>query len=156
MPTFNSEQHFEQYISGLIAKHITANHPEIYVLSAKKTVDIVICKDSPKAQVFFLELKYFNKNKNHSMIAFGGGKGTGFQPAVLREQPKFFRNKLRWVMGSATHDGFYFLPMERVCRHLSGDRIGKKQNGFRRSLLDKEKSFTELEFVESLKRWLGV
>lgn len=156
MTTFRNELHFENYISGLIKKHITAHHPDVYVLKAKKTVDIVICKDSPSAQVFFLELKYFNKHKNHSMLAFGGRKGTGFQPEVLKTQPKFFRNKLRWVMGSATHDGIYFLPMHRVLKHLSGNAIGEKQNGFRRSLLDKEQSVDEAAFVDALKSWLGI
>lgn len=156
MKYFNSEKKFEQYLAMLIKRDISKAHPNIYALNAKKAVDLVICKNGKHPKLFFLEVKYFNKNKNHSMVGFGGAKGTGFQPAVLKQQPDYFKKHLMWVMGSALHDGIYFLDMCAVMKHLSGSSIGKKQNGFRRSIFDNEESLDELQFIAKLKQWLGI
>jgi hypothetical protein len=151
---FDSERHFEKHVERLIETGITHRYPDVYILHAKKTVDIVICKDRPHAQVYFLELKYFNKDKNHSMMAFGSREGSGFQPAVLQRRPPFFRRNLRWVMGCATDQRLFFLTMDQARRHLSGGAIGKKQNGFRRSLFEKERGLSSDEFVAAVKTWL--
>lgn len=156
MKKFKSEKKFEEYISHLIKKHISNIRPDIYTLTAKKAVDMVICKDGKYPKLYFLEVKYFNKNKNHAMVFFGDRKGSGFQPEVLTKQPDYFKRNLRWVMGSEGHDGIYFLDMPAVLKHLSGERVGKKQNGFRRSIFDKENGLTETEFISDLKKWLKV
>jgi len=156
MKVFNSEKSFEQYLTKLIEKNITKDYPSIYSLNAKRAVDLVICKDGRFPKLYFVEVKYFNRKKNHSMVSFGGRKGTGFQPAVLQSQPDYFKKNLRWVMGSAMHDGLYFMDMATVMKHLSGGCIGKKQNGFKRSIFENECALDESGFIKELKKWLGL
>ena len=74
---FGSELEFESYIRDLIARHITASHPEIYALKNKKAVDILICRDGRVPALFFIEVKYHQSN--HGRLGFGSKGGGGFQ-----------------------------------------------------------------------------
>ena len=89
---FESEIHFERYIRTLIEEHICKYDPSIELLKSKKAVDILICKNRPTPELFFIEVKHFIKN--HGRLGFGSRKGGGFQPEILSRRPEYFEKNL--------------------------------------------------------------
>ena len=70
---FANEAEFEAYIRKLIGREITAKNKSIYALENKKAVDILICRDAPEPDLFFIEVKY-HKN-SHGRLGFGSSSG---------------------------------------------------------------------------------
>jgi len=90
---FGDEREFEAHIRALVTTHITSANPDIYPLKNKKAVDILICKDSPPPELFFIETKYHQVK--HGRLGFGGRKGGGFQPEIVLRKPAYFESNLR-------------------------------------------------------------
>lgn len=78
MAKFKNENELETYVRKLIKRHITRYNNHIYALKNKKAVDILICKDTRQSQLFFIEIKFYQKK--HCRLGFGGPCGVGFQP----------------------------------------------------------------------------
>jgi hypothetical protein len=156
MVIFSNEGGFEAYIRNLIQTHITATNPEIYALKNKKAVDILVCKDAPTPELFFIEVKYHQKK--HGRLGFGGRNGGGFQPEIMSKKPAYFENNLRWVMASAEHGNgkVLFLTSDTVRKYLSGGIIAEKFNNIQIRIFRKESWLSEQQFVKQLKSWLGV
>jgi hypothetical protein len=153
--TYRNESEFEAYLRSLIAEHITKAAPSIYALRNKKAVDILICKDAPKPELFFIEAKYHQTN--HGRLGFGSGKGGGFQPEIVSTKPTYFESNLRWVLASEKHEPgkVLFLSSEEVRKYLSGGKVAEKFNNFQKKIFREECWLSESEFVEQLSHWLG-
>lgn len=149
---FSNEFQFESYIRHLIGTHITTINKNIFALTNKKAVDIVICKDGVEPHLYFLEVKFHMKK--HGRLGFGGGKGSGFQPEILTKRPSYFERNLRWVVGAEHTNLIYFLSSELLVKYLSGGGIGEKFNNIQRRLFDDHKGLTEDEFVTEMKSWI--
>lgn len=156
MVKFNNEGEFETYVRGLIRTHITASNSAIYALKNKKAVDILVCKDAPTPELFFIEVKYHKKR--HGRIGFGSRNGGGFQPEIVSQKPAYFENNLRWVMASAEHETgkLLFLTSDTVRKYLSGGVVAEKFNNFQKRIFREEAWLDEQQFIEQLRSWLGV
>lgn len=88
------------------------------------------------------------------MVALGSGDGSGFQPAALSHRPDYLETHMRWVLGTADNQKYYFLSNAQAFRHLSGGAIGEKQNGFNRSVFTREHGLAEAQFIDELYRWV--
>ncbi len=153
---FSSESDFEDHIRELIEIHVLPHVDGLQILGGKKGVDLCLFRNNIKPAIFFIEVKYFNKSKNHSMVAFGSGDGSGFQPAVLRQRPAYLESNLRWVLGSAaSENNYYFLSSSAISRHLSGKNVGFKQNGFNRTIFSKNIGLQQEAFIIDLINWLS-
>jgi len=95
---FDSERELELYIRALINDYVTSIDPAVYALKNKKAVDILICRDSPLPELFFIEVKF--DKVAHGRLGFGGSKGGGFQPEIVSRKPTYFEKNLRWVLAS--------------------------------------------------------
>ena len=150
-----SESQFESRIGELIVEHVTALRPSIYTLRNKKAVDILVCKDGPKPELFFIEVKY-HKAK-HGRLGFGHSKGGGFQPEILTVQPNYFESNLRWALASETHhpDKVLFLSSAVLRQYLSGGVVGEKFNNIQAKIFREQTWLSEQEFIGELQLWLG-
>jgi hypothetical protein len=153
--TYRNESEFEAYLRALIGDHITKAAPSIYALKNKKAVDILICKDAPRPELFFIEVKYHQTN--HGRLGFGSGKGGGFQPEIVSTKPVYFESNLRWVLASEEHepDKVLFLTSAVVRKYLAGGKVAEKFNNFQKKIFREEPWLNESEFVEQLCQWLG-
>lgn len=154
--SYESESKFETHIRSLIQQHITDLEPSVYALRNKKAVDIIICKDTPRPELFFIEVKY-HKSK-HGRLGFGGSKGGGFQPEIVGRKPVFFESNLRWVLASEVHEEekVLFLSSEVLRKYLSGGKVGEKFNNIQAKVFREQIWLTEEQFVQELRTWLGV
>ncbi len=154
---YRSERQFEAKIRGLLEDHVTSLDPNVYALKSKKAVDIVVCRDAPQAELFFIEVKYHKRN--HGRLGFGGGKGGGFQPELLSRKPAYFEKKLRWALASETHQPgkIFFLTSELLRRkYVSGNKVEHKYNNIKVKLFRERSGLSEHEFIRVLRGWLGV
>jgi hypothetical protein len=154
--TYQTESQFEAYIRQLIRDHVTSRDKSIYALKNKKAVDIIICKDVPEPQLFFIEVKFHKPN--HGRLGFGGGKGGGFQPEIMTRQPAYFEKNLRWVLASETHQSgkVLFLSSSTLRNYVSGGSVEEKFNNIQEKLFREQQGLTEQGLVRKLRRWFGV
>lgn len=150
--SFTSEKEFEAYIRQLVNQHITTGNPDIFALTNKKAVDIVICKNGKVPHIFFIEAKFHVDS--HGRLGFGSSKGNGFQPEILLKRPHYFENNLRWVIGAEFTNKIFFLNNETMLKYLSGGAIGEKFNNIQKRIFKTEQGLTESEFVDELKKWI--
>ncbi len=149
----NSETEFENLIRQIIHQDILTKRSDLILLTNKKAVDIVICKNQPKPTLFFLEIKY-HKN-NHGRLGFGQGKGGGFQPEILTKRPDFFENNLRWILGSEDSDFFYLLDNNVLAKYLQGGNVGEKFNGIQKKLFKDETGICREDLTNQLLTWVS-
>ena len=151
---FANEAAFEAYIRNLIDSEITAKNNSIYVLENKKAVDILICKDAPEPDLFFIEVKY-HKN-SHGRLGFGSSSGGGFQPEIVSRKPAYFEANLRWAIASEAHpeNGIIFVSSEVIRNYVSGGEVGKKFNNIQARIFREVKGLNEKDFVLELSKWL--
>lgn len=151
---FENEAQFEGYVRDIIEEDITSMHPEIYALSNKKAVDIVICRDGKFPKIFFLEVKFHKKN--HGRLGFGSRAGGGFQPEILSKEPTYFEQNLMWVLSNEdTSDGSLLLLNNQELREsVSGGAIGNKFNNIQKSIFKKHNWLSRVEFSRELEKWL--
>jgi hypothetical protein len=153
---FTGEREFEAYVRTLVVTHITQNNPSTYPLKNKKAVDILICKDEPHPELFFLEVKYHQAK--HGRLGFGGSKGGGFQPEIVQRKPAYFESNLRWVLASENHEPgkVLFIDTGVVRRYLAGGVVSEKFNNFQAKIFREGTWLNEQQFVQELQSWLGV
>jgi hypothetical protein len=153
---YKSERELEARIRSLILEHITTRNPTVYTLKNKKAVDILICQDGPKPELFFIEVKYHQTK--HGRLGFGGSKGGGFQPEIVSRKPAYFEKNLRWVLACEEHEAneVLFLTSEIVREYLAGGVVAEKFNNFQKKIFKEQAWLNEQQFVEQLQLWLGV
>jgi hypothetical protein len=151
---FANEAEFEAHVRALIAKVITAEHPEVYALDNKLAVDIVVCRDRPSPAVFFIEVKYYKRSS--ARLGFGSGAGAGLQPEILAKRPAYFESHLRWVLGSDMHpgSGYWFVTSDTVRKYFAAGKVGEKQNNIREALFLETASIDESQFTKALRDWV--
>lgn len=151
---FENETQFECYVRNVIEEDITSKFPEIYALSSKKTVDIVICRDGKSPKVFFLEVKFHKKN--HGRLGFGSRAGAGFQPEILSKEPAYFEQNLMWVLSNEdiTDGSLLLLNNQQLRGSVSGGAIGNKFNNIQKSVFKKHNWLYRSGFSGELKKWL--
>jgi len=152
---FASEREFEAHIRDLVATHITPCNPTIYPLKNKKAVDILICKDSLVPELFFIEVKYHQAK--HGRLGFGGSKGGGFQPEIVKRMPAYFERNLRWVLASEDHEPgkVLFIDSSVVRKYLAGGAVSEKFNNFQKRIFREGTWLSEQQLVHELRCWLG-
>lgn len=152
---YESESKFEAYIRQLIQEHVTKLDPRIYALQNKKAVDILVCKDTPQPQLFFIEVKYHKSN--HGRLGFGSSKGGGFQPEIVSQKPAYFESNLRWALASESHEPekVLFLSSEVLRQYVSGGKVGEKFNNIQAKVFREQPWLSEQEFIRELQLWLG-
>lgn len=151
---FGRESDLESFIRELIAERIADDRLKLSVLEQRKIGDIVICRDGPHPTAFFIEVKFHKAN--HGCMGFGHRKGGGFQPEILKKQPAYFEQNLRWVIGSETKEReVLFLTSSKIREYVSGGKVEDKYNNIRKRILECEhwKNFKELE--SELREWLA-
>jgi hypothetical protein len=153
MQNINSETEFENLIRQIIQQDILTKKSDWILLTNKKAVDIVICRNKPTPTLFFLEIKY-HKN-NHGRLGFGQGKGGGFQPEILTKRPDFFETNLRWILGSEDSEHFYFLDNNELTQYLQGGSVGEKFNGIKKSLFKEISGIDRQQLTVSMNIWLN-
>lgn len=153
---FKSEQEFETYIRNLINNYVTNIDPAVYALKNKKAVDILICRDSPRPELFFIEVKF--DQRAHGRLGFGGKQGGGFQPEIVTRQPAYFERNLRWAIASEDYepDKVLFVSSETIRHYVAGGVIGDKYNNIQRQIFRQGTWLGEGQFIAQLQEWLGV
>ncbi|WP_170347575.1 hypothetical protein [Ruegeria atlantica] len=149
-----SEKEFESVVREIIAEGISSQFPQIYALSNKKAVDILICRDGPRPKIFFIEVKFHKAA--HGRLGFGGSSGSGFQPELLHRRPHYFEENMRWVLGDEEHpDQFWFLDNETIRSYVAGGKIGSKFNNIQKRMFQEEQWKTREELLATLLKWLN-
>jgi len=153
---YRNEKEFENYIRGLIDKHITTVDPAVYALKSKKAVDILICRELPKSQLSFIEVKFHQTH--HGRLGFGGAAGEGFQPEIVLRKPKFFERRLRWVLASQIHKPgkILFVDSATIRAYLAGGVVSQKFNNIQTKIFAEGRWLTESQLVTELRSWLRV
>lgn len=153
---YGNETEFEEYLRRLIEDRITKVVPSVYALRNKKAVDIVICKDKPKPELFFLEVKFHQKKNGR--LGFGGGAGRGFQPEILSKHPAYFEENLRWILASDDHEPskVLFVPSATVRKYVAGKKVDEKYNNIQKRIFREERWLDADTLVQKLRSWLGV
>lgn len=151
---FASEAEFEAYIRKLISDEITAKNRSIYALENKKAVDILMCRDAPEPDIFFIEVKYHKKA--HGRLGFGSSSGGGFQPEIVSRKPTYFESNLRWAIASEAHpeNGIIFVPSDVIRKYVSGGEVGQKFNNIQAKIFREVSGFDEQGFISELIKWV--
>jgi hypothetical protein len=154
--TYSNEREFESYIRGIIKTKVTSFDPAVYALTNKKAVDILICRDTPRSQLSFIEVKFHQAR--HGRLGFGNRAGGGFQPEIVRDKPAFFENRLRWILASDAHEPgkVLFVDSAVIRKYLSGGGVGAKFNNIRKDIFRECEWISEAQLVNKLRRWLRV
>jgi hypothetical protein len=154
--TYQTESEFEAHIRRLIKNRVTRLDPAVYALENKKAVDIVVCRDTPKPALFFIEVKFHKPN--HGRLGFGHGKGGGFQPEIMNRQTAYFEKNLRWVLASESHQRgkVLFLSSRTLRKYISGGKVAQKFNNIQVRVFREEPGLMQDQFAHELRRWLGV
>lgn len=86
-------------------------------------------------------------------MAFGGRKGKGFQPEILK-QPDYVASKLRWILASKNHGSgkILFLSSAEIKGYIAGDSVGEKFNNIRLKIFSEQKMINEDELVNAMKK----
>lgn len=118
----------------------------------KKAVDIILCKNGRKPALYFIEIKYHKSS--HGRLGTGHGKGGAIQPEILKYQPDYFKNNMRWILGSENKDGFWIMDNMTISSYIAGKEIGEKYNNIQTRIFDDSKSLSETKLIQSLRSWL--
>lgn len=151
---FENEGAFEAYLRSLIQMRICDKRPELILFENKKAVDILICRNGEKPELFFIEVKYHKKS--HGRLGFGSSNGVGFQPEIVSKAPDYFESNLRWIIAGEGYSskGILFIPSEIIRRYLSGGVVGKKINNIQKKIFQEIEGFDEDVLVQKIESWL--
>jgi len=153
MKGINKEIDFENRIRDILTNDIFSHNKKLGFLNFRKSTDILVYRNGDDADIFFIEIKYYDKS--HGRLGFGHAGGKGFQPEVLRKNPDFFKSNMRWILGSIDKNKYYFLSNEEILRYVSGGVIGYKQNNIQTKIFDEIRGLTMNELITELKKWFN-
>ena len=151
MKGIDKEIDFEKRIREIIDADIISQNRDLIVLDMQKTTDILICRNGDAPQVFYLEIKYYNKS--HGRLGFGHEGGRGFQPEVLRKRPDFFQKQMRWVLGSEDSEKYFFVDNNTILQYVSGGEIDYKHNNIQTKIFNEVEGLTKAELCVELANW---
>ena len=146
-----TELQFENRIRDIIQSDIIPNN-NLLIMDIQKTTDIIICKNGDNPQIFFIEIKYYNTS--HGRLGFGHASGKGFQPEVLRKNPDFFQNNMRWILGSIDSEEYFFVDNKTILKFVSGNSIDYKQNNIQTKIFKEIKGFSKKDLVDQINDWI--
>lgn len=151
---FTNESCVEDYVRRMISEHITSINKNIFALESKTIADVVICRNSSPAAIFFLEVKYYQPANGR--IGVGNSCGKGIQPEVLKRRPAYLESNLRWLICNAEMDNlFWLVTTKTLCpSFLSGGTIGPKQNNIKSRLFEDVPGLCEDELLCEIRYWL--
>ena len=151
---FENEGEFESYLRDLIQEKICNKHPDLLLFENKKAVDILICRNGEKPELFFIEVKYHKKS--HGRLGFGSSSGVGFQPEIVSKAPDYFETNLKWIIAAEGYSskGILFVPSEIIRRYLSGGVVGKKFNNIQKKIFEEIAGMDEDTLVQEIESWL--
>jgi len=150
---YKNEIELEKYVRKLIKNNITIKNKNIYALTNKKVVDIVVCKDGKNPALFFLEIKYYQKS--HGRLSLGSGNGVGFQPEILSKSPNYFESNLRWVIASEEFPNkMIFASSKTISKYVSGGKVSNKFNNIQARIFKEVPLIDESIFIKELKKWI--
>ncbi|MBL4588646.1 MAG: hypothetical protein JKY11_01015 [Alphaproteobacteria bacterium] len=151
---FKNEGAFEVYLRSLIQTRICDKYPELMLFENKKAVDILICRNGEKPELFFIEVKYYKKS--HGRLGFGSASGVGFQPEIVSKSPDYFESNLRWIIAGEgySNKGALFVPSKIIRRYLSGGTVDKKHNNIQKKILEEIEGLDEDSLVQEIESWL--
>lgn len=152
MYNINNEAEFENHIRQNFLSKVLANKEEFKLFNFKKGVDVLIAKNGIESKSYFIEIKYHKKN--HGRLGFGQGKGSGFQPEVLKEKTDYFEKNMRWILGHENSEEYWFVNNDTIRRYLNGDKVGVKYNGIKLSFFKKIKPLSQSKLINKLNIWL--
>ena len=133
-------------------KKVLPRKKDFLILKNKKAVDIILCKNGRKPALYFIEIKYHKSS--HGRLGTGHGKGGAIQPEILKYQPDYFKNNMRWILGSENKDGFWIMDNTTISSYIAGKEIGEKYNNIQTRIFDDSKSLSETKLIQSLRSWL--
>jgi hypothetical protein len=117
-------------------------------------VDILICKNGTKPDLFFIEVKYHRHS--HGRLGFGHAKGGGFQPELLINNPSYFRSNMRWILGVEDKDGYLLMTNDEITQSVNGGKVEQKYNGIRTKIFNESKFLSATELKKEISRWIGI
>jgi hypothetical protein len=153
MQNINSELDFENHIRQIIQTEILTSNTNLILLTNKKAVDIIICRNNIKPTLFFIEIKY-HKNK-HGRLGVGHKNGGGFQPEILNKRPDFFETNLKWIISSEDNDSYFLIDSYNIVNYIQGGQVGEKFNGIQKRLFKNEIGINKQQLIDNLKTWMA-
>lgn len=150
-----NERLFEAELREIITTNILPKSNSLVLMESKKAVDILICKNGDRPQLYFIEVKFHRKH--HGRLGFGSGAGIGFQPEILMKNPDYFHQNMRWIIGDDDHglDGFLLLNNKQLSAYLSGGSVGKKFNNIQKRLLREGEWINRDRLISELYEWMA-
>ena len=152
MKDITNEQQFENHVRKEILQTILKDKRENKLFNFKKAVDILIAKNGDFPKLFFIEIKYHKKS--HGRLGFGHGKGSGFQPELLKSQTDYFENNLRWVLGTEESENYWLVDNAILRMYLNGNEVGEKYNGIKTKFFKEVESMCKSELISEIEKWL--
>lgn len=152
MKGITKEIEFEERIRHILNSDILSQHTNLMVLEIQKTIDIVICRNGEDPKLFYLEIKYFDPK--HGRLGFGHANGKGFQPEVLRKKPDYFRDHMRWILGSVESEDYFMTDNDTILQYVSGGEIGYKHNNIQTKIFSELPGLKMGELKSELTEWL--
>ncbi len=146
------ETQFENHIRQDIISEVLANKSTFKLFNFKKAVDVLIAKNGTNPKLYFIEIKYHKKS--HGRLGFGQGKGTGFQPEVLKDKTTYFENNLRWILGHEGSEQYWLATNDTIRQYLNGDKVGVKYNGIKLKFFREVKPISKSELIRQINSWL--
>lgn len=153
MKNISTENQFELRIRDIIRNDILPKDNSLIMMDNRKGTDIMVCRAGVRPDLFFIEVKYYNKA--HGRLGFGHEKGAGFQPEILQKRPVFFESNLRWILGSLESELYYFLTNDQIMQYVSGGGIDYKQNNIQTILFTQIKGLKKSELSAELGNWFS-
>ena len=146
------ERDIEKNIRNVIRKIIGVNK-YFTLFDSKNVSDIVICRNILIPKIFFIELKHHKESTGR--IGFGDISGNGYQPEILKNQPKYLEENLIWVFTRENDNKYYISHSSECIEHVSGGGLkDNSSNNFSTNIFKKIKSYNEKEFIAFLEDWL--
>ena len=149
---FQSEREFEVHIRELLITKVLPLDKNLVMIKNKKAVDILICRNGKEPALYFIEIKYHRIN--HGRLGTGHGKGGGIQPELLQLQPDYFKEQMRWILGTENKEGYWILNNKEIMEYIAKGTIGEKYNNIQTKLFREKEPYSEIEIIQALKEWL--
>jgi len=122
------------------------------LFDSKDVTDIIICRNIVIPKIFFIEVKHYTEKIGR--IGFGDTSGKGFQPEVLKKQPKYLEENFIWVFTREKDNKYYVSHSSECIKYVSGGLKENNSNNFSKKIFNHIKSYDKKEFVTFLEEWL--
>ncbi|MFD1616560.1 hypothetical protein [Gelatiniphilus marinus] len=152
MQNILDEPQFENHIRQDILIPILSDKKDYKLYNFKKAVDVLIAQNGHIPKLYFLEIKYHKKSNGR--LGFGSGKGTGFQPEMLKDRTDYFETNLRWILGNIESEQYWFVDNTVIRNYISGGVIGEKYNNIQAKFYNEVPAVDKDELMLLISEWL--